>query len=271
MARARNIKPGFFQNEDLAELEPLARLAFIGMWTIADYKGCIEYRPKRLKVQILPYDDCSMDEIVSALDKSGFISTYSVRGQAYIKIANFEKHQNPHKNEREAGSDIPDFDEKAHKINVLEKIQINPEQNGSAPADSLFPITDSPIPKEIAQAKPSPAECAEVFAYWQQAMSSPRSILDDKRKKLINQALKNGYSKDQLLEAIRGCSLSAFHMGDNDRRMKYNGLDLILRNAEQIDKFIDIAANPSSRQPARTVHDISKMDYSKGVDENGRF
>ena len=54
MARARNIKPAFFQNEDLAELQPIARLAFIAMWTVADYKGCMEYRPKRLKVQLLP-------------------------------------------------------------------------------------------------------------------------------------------------------------------------------------------------------------------------
>lgn len=165
MARARNIKPGFFQNEDLAELEPIARLAFIGMWTIADYKGCIEYRPKRLKVQILPYDDCSMDEIVSALDKSGFIQTYSVSGQVYIKIANFEKHQNPHKNERDSGSDIPDFDGNAFKYNVLEKIAINPERNGTAPADSLIPLTDPPIlipssgdvtaPQPVAPKKPA--------------------------------------------------------------------------------------------------------------------
>ncbi len=50
MARARNIKPGFFQNEELAELEPIDRLAFIALWTVCDYKGCLEYRPKRLKI-----------------------------------------------------------------------------------------------------------------------------------------------------------------------------------------------------------------------------
>lgn len=93
MARARNIKPKFFQNEDLAELDPLARLAFIAMWTIADFKGCIEFRPKRLKVQLLPYDDCSIEEIAISLDKSGFIRIYSVDGQRYIKVMKFEEHQ----------------------------------------------------------------------------------------------------------------------------------------------------------------------------------
>ena len=47
MARSRNIKPAFFENELLGELPPLDRLSFIAMWTIADFKGCFEYRPKR--------------------------------------------------------------------------------------------------------------------------------------------------------------------------------------------------------------------------------
>lgn len=145
MARARNIKPSFFQNEALGELPPLARLAFIGMWTIADYKGCIEFRPKRLKVQLLPYDECDMEEIAIVLDKSGFIVNYSVQGQRYIKIRNFEKHQNPHKNEREAGSEIPEYEEKYRVINRLQKIQINREQDGTTPADSLILIPDSLI------------------------------------------------------------------------------------------------------------------------------
>ena len=143
MARSRNIKPGFFQNDDLGELPPLARLLFIGMWTIADYKGCLEFRAKRLKVQLLPYDECDVDQLARALDKSGFIAIYSVQGQQYIKIKNFEKHQNPHKNEREAGSEIPDISEKDCEIKDLSEIEINRDKNGTAPADSLLLIPDS--------------------------------------------------------------------------------------------------------------------------------
>lgn len=146
MARARNIKPSFFQNEELGELLPIERLAFIGMWTIADFKGCIELRPKRLKVQLLPYDECDFESIVNNLDKSGFISIYSVQGQRYIKIINFEKHQNPHKNERESGSEIPDIsfrDDLTSKINDLENIGNNHDKDGTARADSLIPLPDS--------------------------------------------------------------------------------------------------------------------------------
>ena len=143
MARARNIKPAFFTNDDLGELTPLERLAFIGMWTIADFKGCIEFKPKRLKVQILPYDECDFELIAINLDKSGFIKMYSVQGQRYLKIVNFEKHQNPHKNEREAGSELPELFESTIKNNELNNIEINPDKNGTTRADSLIPITDS--------------------------------------------------------------------------------------------------------------------------------
>ena len=147
MARARNIKPSFFTNDELSELEPLARILFIGMWTIADFKGCFEYKPKRLKVQILPYDDCNIEQLVSALDKSGFISIYSVQGQRYIKVINFNKHQNPHKNEREGGSAIPDIslsdEKKPENSDNLQNIEINHDQNGTDRADSLNLIPDS--------------------------------------------------------------------------------------------------------------------------------
>lgn len=154
MARARNIKPSFFENEDLGELNPLSRLLFIGMWTISNFKGCFEYRPKRLKVQLLPYDDCDIEQLVINLDKSGFISIYSVQGQRYIKVLNFTKHQNPHKNERDSGSEIPDIELRddfysENSLNVKrlddnrEKYGTTPDSNGIARADSLNLIPDS--------------------------------------------------------------------------------------------------------------------------------
>lgn len=143
MARARNIKPSFFQDDKLGELEPLARLAFIGMWTLADFKGCIEYRPKMLKVQLLPYDECDIEQISKNLEQFRFIRFYVVNEKTYIKIVNFEKHQNPHKNEREAGSEIPDIPDCSNKNNDMPKDGTKTEKIGTARADSLLLIPDS--------------------------------------------------------------------------------------------------------------------------------
>jgi uncharacterized protein YdaU (DUF1376 family) len=83
-----------------------------------------------------------------------------------------------------------------------------------------------------------------VFAHWQEVMGSPRSKLDSKRERVIKAAVKAGYSVDDMCKAIDGCGLSPFHMGQNDQQTKYNGLDVILRSADQIDKFIALVDSP---------------------------
>jgi DnaD/phage-associated family protein len=105
MARARNIKPGFFINDALAEVEPLGRLLFIALWTIADRAGRLEDRPHRIKVQALPYDNCDPDALLNQLQAGGFILRYAVAGCPCIQITNFSKHQHPHMQEK--ASEIP--------------------------------------------------------------------------------------------------------------------------------------------------------------------
>lgn len=107
MARARNIKPALFKNEVLGVADPMATLLFIGLWTLADRRGILEDRPLRIKAEVFPYrDGIDADGLLAWLDCNGFIERYSVDGIACIQINNFEKHQNPHKNEDP--SSLPD-------------------------------------------------------------------------------------------------------------------------------------------------------------------
>ena len=76
MARARNIKPGFFRNADLVELSFEARLLFIGLWTIADRMGRLEDRPKQIKMELFPADNLDCDSLLSDLEKIGVIERY---------------------------------------------------------------------------------------------------------------------------------------------------------------------------------------------------
>lgn len=103
--RARSIKPGFFKNEVLAELDPLCRILFEGLWCLADREGRLKDRPKRIKAEVLPYDDCDVDGFLDALHRSGFIARYRVGGERYIQIRKFLRHQSPHYKEKE--SEIP--------------------------------------------------------------------------------------------------------------------------------------------------------------------
>lgn len=153
MARARNIKPGFFANDELGECNPLTRLMFIGMWTMADKKGRMEDRPKRIKATTLPYDNADCDELLNELVKHGFIIRYSVGENGYIQIINWDKHQNPHV--KESASEIPEFVQQPTEINQ-ESASIIKEQcsnehstiqapvlHDANPADSLNLIPDS--------------------------------------------------------------------------------------------------------------------------------
>lgn len=105
MARTRYIKPGFFKNEILAEIDPLGRILFAGLWCWADREGRLEDRPVRIKAEILPYDNCDIEALLNALAEKGFILRYEVDGNRYIQITTFKAHQNPHK--KEAQSIIP--------------------------------------------------------------------------------------------------------------------------------------------------------------------
>jgi hypothetical protein len=98
--RARNIKPGFFKNEELAECSLAARLLFPGLWMMADREGRLEDRPKRLKGEIFPYDDFDVNELLNELQERGFIVRYVVDGNKYIWISGFSRNQNPHKQEK---------------------------------------------------------------------------------------------------------------------------------------------------------------------------
>ncbi|MHB8409820.1 MAG: hypothetical protein ACYDHY_17335 [Acidiferrobacterales bacterium] len=103
--RARLLKPGLFLNERLAEVSPLGRLLFAALWCLADREGRLEDRPKRIKVEALPYDDTDIDTLLTELAVGGFIQRYEADGQRLILICKFTEHQ--HVNVHEPASTLP--------------------------------------------------------------------------------------------------------------------------------------------------------------------
>lgn len=96
------MKPDFFVDPELCELSYSHRLVFAGLWCHADKAGRIEYQPKKLKVQIMPYDKVDMIGILADLTLKPFIYLYEANGRAYIQIVNWLDHQNPHHTEKES-------------------------------------------------------------------------------------------------------------------------------------------------------------------------
>ena len=105
MARSRNIKPGFFKNELLAEMPAETRLLFMGLWCLADREGRFEDRPKKIKMELFPCDSFSIEDSLALLSEGGFLLRYEVLGKRYAQVVNFTKHQMPH--HKEVPSDSP--------------------------------------------------------------------------------------------------------------------------------------------------------------------
>jgi hypothetical protein len=109
MGRIRTIKPEFFLNDDLADLDEETglpvRLAYIGLWCQCDREGRFEWRPKRLKPQILPYDSTCMERVLHALTTRGFVVKYVENGREFGWIPGFAQHQVV--NNKERNSTLP--------------------------------------------------------------------------------------------------------------------------------------------------------------------
>lgn len=285
MARSRNIKPGFFKNDVLAEIDPLGRILFAGLWTLADFKGELEWRHKKIKAELLPYDDCDVIKLAINLDKSGFIRFYSDGEKIFLKVVAFEEHQNPHKNEREKGSKIPCYSETMRQAVDLTSITIKRDKSGlnqecsaSDRADSLNLIPDSLnlIPDSCSLIPDSKAldksnlssepdvkvknkysdDVKEIFNYWVFRMEkSDQAKLTDKRKNKIIARLKEDYSVEFIKSAVDGCAKSPHHMGANDSGTVYDDLELICRDGTKLENFASNIAKvvPMRRGQGETV------------------
>lgn len=108
--RIRTIKPEFFLHEGLFTLEKETklpvRLAFIGLWCAADRDGRFKWEPRRLGIQIMPYDTVDFSRVLDALTTRGFVVKYASGTAFFGFIPSFGKHQII--NNREKESELPD-------------------------------------------------------------------------------------------------------------------------------------------------------------------
>jgi len=183
MARSRNIKPGLYQNEELACCSFAARYLFPGLWMLADREGRLEDRPMRIKGQLLPYDALSVDAVESLLnelDEHGLILRYEKSEKQYIQVVNFQKHQTPHCKETQSTIPAPD----KHQTSTRREQVLHP-----LIPDSLNPMPDTLIPDSLKEKKErvvvgldTPSSAGEgdwvlVIALWNKS-SSPVKVAE---------------------------------------------------------------------------------------------
>jgi len=95
-----------------------------------------------------------------------------------------------------------------------------------------------------------------VWRYFRERRPGVR-VLGAKTRKAIVARLREGFTVEDLTTAIAGNYLSPYHCGQNDRQTEYHDLELIVRSAENVDRFISFterAGKPAlSQRSQRTA------------------
>ncbi len=247
MARSRNIKPGFFSNDELADLPALTRLFFIGMWTIADREGRIEDRPKKIKAETLPYDECDPEGMLQALHERGFIQRYTAAGIRCIQIVTWAKHQNPHVKEQASTMQAPGMSgaslEQAPKeekpcpkdaglipsLLIPDSLSLDPSPLIPDPSVSATPLSGKPARK---RADRPAAPSAETWERYAEAYKRRYSV-EPVRNMSVNAKLALVVGK---LGAEEAPPVAAFFVGQQNGLYvsAMHPVDLLLRDAEKI-------------------------------------
>lgn len=252
MARIRSIKPAFFDDEDIARLPSLFRLAFIGLWCQADKAGRLEDRPTRLKVNVLPYDDVNFVEVLDALVAARFVQRYTgPDGRAYLQIRSFEKHQRTRQDEPESELPSP------------------PPVTDTDPSPAL--LSDATVPPErlgkernwkgTGKEGSTPTLSArEVVEIWNATVTAPIPRVDkltSDRKAKIDARIRTFPSADDWRAAIAWCNTQAWMRapGTGDHPNWTVTIDWLCKNDGNIQRCLErsrTAVPPAARSWDRT-------------------
>lgn len=259
MARIRTIKPEFFRHEALFEAEkacklPL-RLSFAGLFTAADRQGRFRWQPRVLKLDVLPFDEVDFGKVLDALAEKGFIVKYEVDGEFFGHIPSWCKHQ--HINQREAESVIPAPDSEGAR--TCTHVQTHGEGEGKRKGREGE--------GGYVELRLDPGPVDRIFEHWQTEYRKPRAVLDGKRRRTIQAALK-AYDEATLREAITGYKNSPHHMGENDRRTVYDDVELFLRDSNRIEAGLRFARGPPA--PAMSTVEKARAKLREQLNGHGR-
>jgi hypothetical protein len=269
--RARNIKPGFFKNEQLAECEPLARILFVALWCLADREGRLEDRPKRIQIEALPYDACDCEKLLSQLNRKGLIFRYEVGAVRFIQIPKFADHQRPHTNETPSIIPPPAEALARQETNTCSHgdKRLSPWEQALRP-DSLIP--DSLIPDSLSTPlPPKGAACPYqkiIETYHEQCPALPRvqsrtPSLEKKIKARWNE-IKGRQDIAWWQEYFARVAASDFLAG---RVKDWTATFHWLLGPENMTKVLNGAYDNKQKKAGS----FDQIDYSKGMDANGRF
>ena len=120
MARKRMIDPGIWQSEDFGKLSNLAKIVFIGLFSLADDEGRGRANPTYLKSSLFPYNEdmrsADIEKALFEISSNMSVVFYSCDESSYYSLLSWDVFQ---KIDKPKESIIPAFDKNNKEIRLL--------------------------------------------------------------------------------------------------------------------------------------------------------
>lgn len=199
---------------------------------------------------------------ISKLESTGEIASQSQAQHTVFTIKNYNSYQSDDKDlaEESQADDKPIADQSQSNSKGLAT-----NKNDKKDKNDQELKESSNLPAK-ADTRPS-SKASEVFEYWVQVMGKTSSVkLNKKREAAINARFREGYTIDQIKQAIIGCSKTPHNMGMNDQGKPWNDIELICRNGTNVERFAENAIRPPAPQLPQG-RDVSGTNYAADLIE----
>ena len=225
MARKRMVDPNIWQSEDFGKLSNLAKIVFIGLFSLADDEGRGRANPMYLKSNLFPYNEgmrsADIEKALLEISSNMSVIFYSCDGSNYYSLLSWNAFQ---KIEKPTNSKLPAFDEDNKEIH---RLFADSSPKGSRP---VVPNRKEENIKEIEYKR---NRIRDIYNLNCPKLPQIQKITD-KRKSAIDKFVKE-FTEEQFEEICKIANSTNFLTGENENGWKAD-FDFLLR----IDKATSI-------------------------------
>lgn len=291
IGRARTIQPGTFTDAilwDAGQSTGLPLLqGFEGLWCYSDKEGRFEWKPRELKLVILPFWDGKFEDVLSALVAHGFVVPYEVLGRQYGLVRNFKKHQQI--NGRESPSRLPpvprgtcqthDNDTSTTRHGQdLTRLSLSGFEDVSDPDPDRASVSGSDLEltgsaREDEKKSPFRTEnerrAFELWEtkVWKKLHPEGAARATPKRVTPIRARLREGATLEQFSRACDAVAASTWHLGENDSGKAYIEPQTLFRNREKFEEWLTVRA---AKAPGAIEHEKQQAAENARLIEQAR-
>lgn len=236
MARKRMVDPNIWQSEDFGKLSNLAKIVFIGLFSLADDEGRGRANPMYLKSNLFPYNEdmrsADIEKALLEISSNMSVIFYSCDGSSYYSLLSWYTFQ---KIEKPTNSKLPAFDENSEEIHRL-FAEASPKGNQ--------PVV--PKRKEDNRKEKEEKRIRIKDIYNENCSNLPQvQKLTEKRNKAIDKFLEE-LTEEQFKKICKIANTTDFLTGKNDNGWKAD-FDFLMRTDKAINVLEGRYSNSKSR------------------------